>query len=323
MRCRAHLPALIVHGGAGAHGAVADRPARRRAMIAAAEAGAAILRGGGSALDAAIAVVVALENDPLFNAGYGSMLNADRRIEMDAGLMVAEPAARSGARTAAIGGIATGAVAAVSRVRNPILLARAVMERTPHILMVGAGAENLAREAGIPLCAPGDMVAPRALARWPKLKRSAPGSRRGERQHGTVGAVAADSRGTLAAATSTGGYPRKLAGRVGDSPILGAGFFADHSGAASATGLGEAIIRLGLCRAAVMALRHFNPRAAAARAIGAINRIPGADAGIIVIDRQGNIGYAHNADMGVAIFDPRHGLRYERVGPIRTPPGRI
>ncbi|MFI5353446.1 MAG: isoaspartyl peptidase/L-asparaginase family protein [Candidatus Binatales bacterium] len=321
MSRRVHLPALIVHGGAGTFAAGTDRPARRRGMIAAAEAGAAILREGGSALDAAIAAVVALENDPLFNAGYGSMLNADRRIEMDAGLMVAEPAARSTARTAAIGGITTGAVAAVSRVRNPILLARAVMEHTPHILMVGAGAENLAREAGIPLCAPDDMVAPRALTPWRKLKRSAPGPRRGERRHGTVGAVAADSHGALAAATSTGGYPRKLAGRVGDSPILGAGFFADHSGAASATGLGEAIIRLGLCRAAVMALRSVSARAAAARAIAAISRVP-ADAGIIVIDRQGNLGYAHNADMGVAMFDPERGLRYERVRPNRTSPNR-
>ena len=290
-------------------------------MIAAAEAGAAILRGGGSALDAAIAAVVALENDPLFNAGYGSMLNADRQVEMDAGVMLAERPVRSAARTAAIAGIASGAVAAVSRVRNPILLARAVMERTPHILMVGAGAENLAREAGIPLCAPGDLVAPRAIARSPSLKRLAPGPQRRERRHGTVGAVAADSHGTLAAATSTGGYPRKLAGRVGDSPILGAGFFADHRGAASATGLGEAIIRLGLCRAAVMALRSVSVHAAAARAIAAINRIP-ADAGIIVIDRQGNIGYAHNADMGVAMFDSERGLRYERPRPNRTSPNR-
>ena len=201
-------------------------------MIAAAQAGAAILRGGGSALDATIAAVVALENHPLFNAGYGSMLNADRRIEMDAGLMVAGSAGR----------IATGAVAVVSRVRNPILLARAVMECTPHILMVGAGAERLAREAGIPLCAPDDLVTPRALERWKRGRAKsasvpAPRSRHSERRHGTVGAVAVDSHGTLAAATSTGGYPRKLAGRVGDSPILGAGLYLDNEvGSAGSTG---------------------------------------------------------------------------------------
>jgi len=286
-------------------------------MIAAAEAGAAILREGGSALDAAIAAVVALEDHPLFNAGYGSMLNAAGKIEMDAGVMVAEHAARSAPRTDAMTGIATGAVAAVSRVRHPILLARAVMERTPHILMVGSGAEGLAPEAE--LCAPGDLVTPRALARWRKLKRLAPGSRRRERRHGTVGAVAVDSRGMLAAATSTGGYSGKLAGRVGDSPILGAGFFADHGGAASATGRGEAIITLGLCRAAVMALRRVTARAAAAGAIAAISRIPGADAGIVVIDRAGNIGYAHNAEsMEVAMFDSNRGVRYELVKPRRA-----
>jgi len=310
---RAHLPALIVHGGAGIAAAVPDRPARRRGMIAAAKSGAAILREGGSALDAAIAAVVALENNPLFNAGYGSMLNAARKIEMDAGVMVAAPT----------GGITTGAVAAVSRVRNPILLARTVMERTHHILMVGAGAERLAREAGIPLCAPGDLVTARALARWRKLKRFAPGSRHGERRHGTVGAVVVDSHGTLAAATSTGGYSRKLAGRVGDSPILGAGFFADRSGAASATGLGEAIVRLSLCREAVMRLRRMTPSEAAARAIRSMRTIPGADAGIVVIDSRGRLGYTHNAEsMEVAMFDPARGLRYERVRPSRTSPNR-
>ena len=325
-------------------------------MIAAAEAGAAILRGGGSALDAAIAAVVALENDPLFNAGYGSMLNSDRRIEMDAGLMVAAPRElrAPGARACAgpdpprprgiqTGAFGSGAVAAVSRVRNPILLARAVMEHTPHILMVGAGAERLAREAGIPVCAPNDLVTPRALERWKKWRaKSEPvpaprcqfGTKRargsGERyrgpRHGTVGAAAVDSDGTLAAATSTGGYPRKLAGRVGDSPVLGAGFFADHSGAASATGLGEAIIRLSLCREAVLELQRTTPGEAAARAIGMIGSmeaIPGADAGIIVIDRQGNPGYAHNADsMEVAMFDPERGLRYECVRPNRRSPAR-
>ncbi len=229
----------------------------------------------------------------------------------------------------------------MSRVRNPILLARAVMERTPHILMVGAGAERLAREAGIPVCAPDDLVTPRALERWKKWRAKsesvpAPRSQFGAKRarasgacyrgprHGTVGAASVDSDGMLAAATSTGGYPRKLAGRVGDSPILGAGFFADHSGAASATGLGEAIVRLSLCREAVLGLRRMTPGEAAARAIGMIGPMSGgADAGIIVIDRHGNPGYAHNADsMEVAMFDPERGLRYERVRPNRTSPSR-
>jgi L-asparaginase / beta-aspartyl-peptidase len=293
------VPALIVHGGAGMRAAAPDRPARRRGMIAAAQLGAGILRQGGSALDAVIAAVVALENDSHFNAGYGSMLNAAGRIELDAGLMVSDsPPANLG----------TGAVAAVSRVRNPILLARAVMEHTRHVLMVGAGAERLARVARLPICRPRDLEPPYAIERWRKLKA------RARAGHGTVGAAAVDSSGTLAAATSTGGYSGKLAGRVGDSPILGAGFFAAKSGAASATGLGEAIIKLGLCRVAVNGLPRATAAGTAARAISAICEIPNADAGIVVIDRKGRCGYAHNAQaMEVATFDLERGVRYELV----------
>ncbi len=293
------VPALIVHGGAGRRAAAPDRPARQRGMIAAANAGATILRGGGNALDAVIAAVVALENDSHFNAGYGSMLNAAGKIELDAGLMVA-PSANLG----------TGAVAAVSRVRNPILLARAVMEHTQHVLMVGAGAERLARVARLAMCRPRDLETSYALERWRKLKATALTG------HGTVGSAAVDSSGTLAAATSTGGYPGKLAGRVGDSPILGAGFFAAQTGAASATGLGEAIIKLGLCRAAIDGLRGATAATAAARAIAAISRIPNADAGIVVIDRKGKFGSAHNAEaMEIATFDPERGVRYVLVRP--------
>jgi beta-aspartyl-peptidase (threonine type) len=293
-------------------------------MLAAAEAGAKILRGGGSALDAAVAAVVALENDPLFNAGYGSMLNADGKVEMDAGLMVVPADATNRSATADSGGhsqtgrcnvFGAGAVAAVSYVRNPILLARAVMEHTRHILMAGEGAERIAGPAGMKLCRARDLVTQRALDRW---KRWAGKSRTpiGRRMHGTVGAAAVDSRGSLAAATSTGGYPRKLAGRIGDSAILGAGFFAAEAGAASATGLGEAIIKLALCREAVTALRRVTAGAAAARAITSVSGIPGAEAGIVVIDRMGGFGYAHNAEaMEVAMFDPLRGVRHEMVKP--------
>jgi beta-aspartyl-peptidase (threonine type) len=303
------IPALIVHGGAGGRGPARELPERRAGLIAAAEAGAAILRGGGLALDAAIAAVVVLENHPLFNAGYGSMLNADGIVEMDAGMEVAH--AR---RSEAPAGFGTGAVAAVRRVRNPILLARAVMEHTRHVLMVGEHAERVASAAAIPLVDGRELITPRALERW----RAWSGSRAaaGGRVHGTVGAAAVDSRGALAAATSTGGYPRKLAGRVGDSAILGAGFFASEAGAASTTGLGEVIIKLGLCRRAVMDLSRVSPKVAAARAIAAISRIPDADAGIIVIDRKGRFGYAHNAEqMEIAMFDPTAGVRHELLKP--------
>jgi beta-aspartyl-peptidase (threonine type) len=162
------------------------------------------------------------------------------------------------------------------------------------------------------LCRPEDLVTPYAIERLRKLKA------RARTGHGMVGAAAVDSHGTLAAATSTGGYPGKLAGRIGDSPVLGAGFFAAETGAASATGLGEAIIRLGLCRVAVDSLRRATATAAAARAIAASGEIPDADAGIVVIDRKGRFGYAHNAQaMEIATFDRKRGVRYALVRPQR------
>jgi beta-aspartyl-peptidase (threonine type) len=143
--------ALIVHGGAGSHGPAVERAPRKRAMMKAVKAGAAILRAGGSALDAVMASVVVLEDDPLFNAGYGSTLNADGAVEMDASVMCAMT-----------GSVQAGAVAAVTRVKNPIRLARGVMEHTPHVIMTGEGAERLARECGLELCNPEDLIAPRA-----------------------------------------------------------------------------------------------------------------------------------------------------------------
>src|SRR5579884_3338391 len=135
------IPALVVHGGAGARGPSAERPRRRRGMMAAARRGVELLRAGADALAAVVAAVEALENDEYFNAGYGSVLNLDGKVEMDAALMVAEPPAGGAGGSPRI---RAGAVAAVSRVRNPILLARAVMENTPHLLMAGAGAERFA-----------------------------------------------------------------------------------------------------------------------------------------------------------------------------------
>jgi len=180
------MPSLIAHGGAGGRAPASERAARKRGMLTAVSHGAEILRGGGSALDAVIATVVALENDPLFNAGYGSVLTTAGRVEMDAAVMTAtrsRPAQDEGAASvngalAALGPAGrrssratlvqthAGGVVLVERVRNPIALARAVMERTPHLLLGGAGAERLARQAGIKLCRPADLISPRARERW-------------------------------------------------------------------------------------------------------------------------------------------------------------
>jgi beta-aspartyl-peptidase (threonine type) len=313
-------PALIAHGGAGAIGPADERPERRRALLAAVRRGAELLDAGASAIDAVVATVVALEEHPLFNAGFGSLLNSEGEVEMDASVMYAEPAARDEAVPTRRAGarqefrIAAGAVAAVRRVRNPVMLARAVMDRTPHLLMAGPAAERFARRAGVALCAPESMVSARARERWRARQEQQATAVAG---HGTVGAVALDARGGLAAATSTGGVPGKLAGRVGDSAIIGAGTFATALGAASATGQGEAIIFSALCREAVLALDGVPPERVARRAIADLIAAAGAEAGVVIVDRRGRAGCAHNAAMmEVARFDAEAGLRHLRVAPI-------
>lgn len=326
---RARLtPALAAHGGAGAAGPRSERAERRRALLAAVRAGATILRGGGGALDAVVATVTALEDHPLFNAGYGSLLNSEGCVEMDASVMEAAPAADASSTPRARRKlepeytVQAGAVAAVSRVRNPVRLARAVMERSPHILMAGAGAERFARQVGIGLCRPDQMVTERARERWRMRQQQ---MQAGDRDaaalavtgHGTVGAVAIDARGAIAAATSTGGVPGKLFGRVGDSALIGAGTFAHALGAASATGHGEAIILTALCREAVLALAEDPPTEVARAAIAELIDSTGAEAGIILVDRRGRIGYAHNAaSMQVGIFDAKGAIRHLCVPPI-------
>ncbi len=308
MRQRSFQPALIAHGGAGGRAPQSERSARRRGLLAAVEAGARILREGGSALDAAVAAVVELEDDPLFNAGYGSFLTTEGQVEMDAAVAsIQRTPDKAKSPTATL---TTGGVVLVRRVRNPILLARAVIERTPHVLMGGAGAERLARTVGIPLCRPDAMISPRARERW------LAGTQGGKKastvdQHGTVGAAAVDAHGNLAAATSTGGTPRKLPGRIGDSAILGAGLFVDVGGAASATGEGEAIIKTALCRRTVTALAHQSAQAAAEIAIHELRDSTGSEAGVITVDLRGRFGVAHNADaMEIAMFHPEDGSHY-------------
>ncbi len=318
MARRIITPALVAHGGAGAipRAGATDQAERKRAMLEAVRRGADILRDGGSALDAVAATIIALEDHPLFNAGTGSLLTNDGTVEMDASVMVAGDATEPGqdapaAMRAGIGSgagrISAGAVAAVGRVRNPILLARAVMENTRHVLMVAQGAERLARRAGVPMCSNEDLITNRARERWRASQQKV---QLGISGHGTVGAVAIDARGSIAAATSTGGVPGKIAGRVGDSAIIGAGTYADFAGGASATGYGEAIILTGLCREAVRSLGSASPMIAARRVIIDLLGGANADGGIILVDRRGRVGFAHNAAMQVGIYEAATGIRH-------------
>ncbi|HKT32224.1 MAG TPA: isoaspartyl peptidase/L-asparaginase [Gammaproteobacteria bacterium] len=260
---------IIVHGGAGDIDP-ASMSARLAGCRAAAEAGHAVLRRNGSALDAVQAAVVELENNPLFNAGRGSTLNRDGRVETDAAIM-------DGATLRA------GAVAAVSGVRNPVKLARAVMEASPHVLLTGEGARRFAGQHGIELCDPEELVVPAQRAHW-------------EKEHGTVGAVALDAQGHLAAATSTGGTFDKLAGRVGDSPLIGCGTYADGHAAVSCTGLGEDIIRTTLARhAAYLCEQGMEVAAAARKAIAHFRDKTRGEAGLILMDGGGHAGFARNS----------------------------
>ena len=237
-------PSLIVHGGAWSIPESETENCKagcRRAL----EAGWAILSKGGSAVDAVEAAIVVLEDDPVFDAGIGSHLNRDGRVQLDAIVMDGQT-------------LKAGAVAAVERVRNPIRLARKVMEAGDHMMLVGPGAEQFALENGMPLCAPGDLILERERQGW--LRCAASGDHKLGRHFGdpsgTVGAVAMDAAGRLAAGTSTGGTCCKFPGRVGDSPLIGCGCYADaETGGVSCTGWGEGIMRIVMAHAAAEMLR--------------------------------------------------------------------
>ena len=267
-------PAIIVHGGAGA---VED--ARRDRCVdgcrQAAEAGWARLAAGAGALDAVEAAVRALEDDPEFNAGYGAVLTRAGTVEVDACVMTGERK--------------IGAVGAVPWLRHPVTLARRVLEDGEHVLLVGEGALLFAREHGIAAEAPEALISPRAQARFTR--------REGERDKlkrtgDTVGACAVDARGGVAAATSTGGIPWKRPGRVGDTPLPGAGAWAEaEAGAASATGHGESIIRALMTRVAVERLRAGDDPDGAARAAVAELVARGGAGGVIVVGADGRVGH--------------------------------
>jgi L-asparaginase / beta-aspartyl-peptidase len=286
---------LVVHGGAGtierSKMTSEKEQAYRSGIENALQAGREILQGGGSSLDAVEAAVRVLEDDPHFNAGKGSVFTSDGTIEMDAAIMDGKT-------------LAAGAVAGIERVRNPIVLARTVMEKSKHVMMIGAGAEEFAKRNGIELA---DAKYFFTQDRWDALQKMKAAEKAGadggkkfiisdSECHGTVGAVARDARGNLAAATSTGGTTNKLPGRVGDSPVIGAGTYADNATCAvSCTGDGEFFIRAVVAHqvSALMELRGMSLTEAAERALAHAEKL-GGTGGLIAVDKNGNVALPFN-----------------------------
>jgi L-asparaginase / beta-aspartyl-peptidase len=270
-------PALIVHGGAGSVPET-EKALRQAAVERARDAGWA--RIGEGALTSAVAAVRHMEDEPLLNAGIGACLNADGVVELDAGVM-------EGAQLRA------GGAACLRDVRHPIDLAVAIMEDGRHVLLAAGGASRFARENGLEMADPAIFITDR------KRQQLLQGA-------DTVGAVARDSDGNIAVAVSTGGRTGKLPGRIGDSPIPGAGFYVDNRfGGVCGTGLGEAFIRLGLARLIVIELQHgMDAEAVAKGAVEYLTSALEADGGVIIMPREGSPRAAFNtAAMPWAMID--------------------
>jgi beta-aspartyl-peptidase (threonine type) len=298
-------PTLIIHGGAWAmpDDAIA---AHENGIATALAVGYAVLEAGGTAVSAVEAAVVVMEDDDTFDAGRGSFLTRDGRVQLDALLMDGS-------------NLRTGGVACVERLRNPIRAARLVLDESPHVYFVGAGAERFARQHGMALCDNMDLVIPREQERLYAFQKaelegatdetfSGPAvesasesafdkeSAAALKSHDTVGAVALDIHGNIAAATSTGGTLSKAPGRVGDSSLIGCGCYADnHSAAVSLTGWGEPIMKLVLGKWAVdRVAAGIAPEDAAAQAIAYLHKRLGGHGGIILLGPDGRFGLAHN-----------------------------
>ena len=313
-------PSLIIHGGAWN---IPDESVEdcRAGIQRALDAGWKILSSGGAAVDAVESAIVILEDDPTFDAGFGSHLNTDGRVQLDAIIMDGSS-------------LKAGAVAAVERIHNPIRLARAVLEHSEHMMLVAGGAEKFAAERGIELCPPEDLIHERERIAWRRcLSDSHAAENHLGHESGTVGAVALDEHGRLFAGTSTGGTCCKLPGRVGDSPLIGCGCYADSSaGGVSCTGYGEAIMKIVMAKTATELLRcaprsehscpipekpsrtdillteesgsdaaagnpcgkTFHAMMAAREAVHLLGRRTHATGGLILLDCEGNPGFAFN-----------------------------
>lgn len=286
-------PVLVIHGGAGVikHDMnPAKEKAVRAAMTKALQDGYAQLKAGKSAIDAVTTAITVLEDDPNFNAGKGSVFTHDGKNEMDAAVMDGES-------------LRAGSVAGVHRVKNPILLARAVMEHSSHVMLIGEGAEAFAKDQGVALVDPSYF---RTEERWQQLQKALKednekkphGDPETARHFGTVGAVALDSQGHLAAGTSTGGMTDKRWGRVGDSPIIGAGTYANAQCAVSGTGWGEFYIRTVAAHEICMKVSMLDEPIERAAAEVINQEIPsmGGNGGAIALDANGTIAMPFNTD---------------------------
>lgn len=278
-------PVLLVHGGAWT---IPDEAveANLTGVRSAVRAGWEVLCRKGSAVEACEAAVMSMENDEAFDAGRGSCLTSDGRVQMDAMIMDGHT-------------LRAGGVGCVEHIRNPIRVARKVLEESPHVYLVADGAEAFAREHNVPLCANEELIVPREIERLAQARAQIQLKQPSEfglsQSHDTVGAVALDMAGNIAAATSTGGTLNKTSGRVGDSSLIGCGCYADNDSAAvSLTGWGEAIMKLVLGKWAVdRVVSGQTPQQAAEEALRYLNARLDAHGGIIMVDAKGRIGLAH------------------------------
>lgn len=279
---------LVVHGGAW------DIPddqvtLHKEGVLKALKAGWGVLSAGGTAVEAVERAIVHMENDETFDAGRGSFLNSVGDVELDASIM--------NGRT-----FKAGAVAAVQNIVNPITLARKIMEKSEHVLLVGMGATRFAREHGVQTCGQDDLITARELERWREVQGGKRGSkkdsiRRIKLPSDTVGAVALDEFGNIASGTSTGGTSNKYPGRVGDSPLIGCGIYADNNvGAVSTTGWGEAIIKVVLAKTVIdlMDRNGNDPTLAARDGLKILVRKADGYGGIIALNNAGRVGIAFN-----------------------------
>ncbi len=287
------VPTIAIHGGTTSSTAATLAPQyekeHREGMTRAMEAGMAVLEKGGSSLDAVVAAIVVMEDDPHFNAGKGAVFTAEGKNELDASIM--------DGRT-----LAAGAVAGVTTIRNPIRAARLVMEDSKHVMLAGDGAEKFAKERGLEIVDPSYFF---TQYRWDQLQRAKEAEKKksswledADSRHGTVGAVTIDKDGNLAAATSTGGRTNKLYGRIGDSPIIGAGNYADNRTlAVSTTGIGEYFIRGVVAYDISARMKYANlglPQAVEATLTETLVQKKGGEGGVIALDKDGNVRWGFN-----------------------------